>query len=240
MWLILHVHAFMCVSLTNFIFHVFCFRFCLVFTVFLATLSLFLATLEAARYLHNDFLTKVIRARPCFFDVTPIGRLINRFSNDVNEIDNDFPATLRAFASCIFSVSTPKKPNTKKTSTKFHSSSTFIHTNLIKKTLLSCIGWNIFPLHIPKGLFWSTFLPLHPIFNHSKFKWVFGKPIFTIFKRSSHYLCLYLTIKTVNLLHFFRYQSHWSPFFLISTYLLIPTPCSILSIKKPNLKSIPV
>lgn len=109
----LHVHGFMCASLTNFIFHVFifvfCFRFCLVFTVFLATLSLFLATLEAARYLHNDFLKKVIRARPCFFDVTPIGRLINRFSNDVNEVDNDFPATLRAYASCVFSVSTPKK-----------------------------------------------------------------------------------------------------------------------------------
>lgn len=83
--------------------------FCLVFTVFLSTLSLFLATLEAARYLHNDFLTKIIRARPCFFDVTPIGRLINRFSNDVNEIDNDFPATLRAFASCVFSVSIPTK-----------------------------------------------------------------------------------------------------------------------------------
>lgn len=88
----------------------FCVSFlCLVFTVFLATLSLFLATLEAARYLHNDFLVKVIRARPCFFDVTPIGRLINRFSNDVNEIDNDFPATLRAFASCIFSVYTQIK-----------------------------------------------------------------------------------------------------------------------------------
>lgn len=114
----------MCVSNQ---FHVF--RFCLVFTVFLATLSLFLATLEAARYLHNDFLTKVIRARPCFFDVTPIGRLINRFSNDVNEIDNDFPATLRAFASCIFSVSTPNKNTNllkpKKTSTKLHSSSLY-------------------------------------------------------------------------------------------------------------------
>lgn len=92
------------------LFHFFNFL-CLVFTVFLATLSLFLATLEAARYLHNDFLKKVIRARPCFFDVTPIGRLINRFSNDVNEIDNDFPATLRAFASCVFSVSIPNNQN---------------------------------------------------------------------------------------------------------------------------------
>lgn len=108
------MHAFyVCVS-NQFRFSCFCFRFCfcLVFTVFLATLSLFLATLEAARYLHNDFLTKIIRARPCFFDTTPIGRLINRFSNDVNEIDNDFPATLRAFASCIFSVSTPTTTNT--------------------------------------------------------------------------------------------------------------------------------
>lgn len=117
---------YLCVS-NQFHFSCFCFRFCLVFTVFLATLSLFLATLEAARYLHNDFLMKIIRARPCFFDTTPIGRLINRFSNDINEIDNDFPATLRAFASCIFSVSTPTyeqilSPRNyfKTVSTKFH------------------------------------------------------------------------------------------------------------------------
>lgn len=74
-------------------------------TVFLATLSLFLGALGAARYLHNNLLHHVIRAPvPAFFDITPIGRIINRMSHDVDTVDNDFPATLRAWASCIFSV----------------------------------------------------------------------------------------------------------------------------------------
>lgn len=77
----------------------------LAFSIFIATLSLFLGTLGAARYLHNFTLNRIIRAPvPEFFDITPAGRIINRMSHDVSEIDNDFPATLRAWVSCIFSV----------------------------------------------------------------------------------------------------------------------------------------
>lgn len=65
---------------------------------------MFLSCLGAARVLHNDLLHKVIRAPMAFFDRTPLGRIINRFSHDVSEVDNDFPATLRAWASCIFTV----------------------------------------------------------------------------------------------------------------------------------------
>lgn len=72
--------------------------------MFLATLALFLGTLGAARYLHNDLLTKLMRAVPAFFDTTPHGRIINRMSHDVDTVDTDFPATLRAFVSCIFAV----------------------------------------------------------------------------------------------------------------------------------------
>lgn len=72
--------------------------------IFMATLALFLGTLSAARFLHNDLLHKVIHAIPAFFDVTPAGRIINRMSHDVDTVDNDFPATLRAWMSCLFSV----------------------------------------------------------------------------------------------------------------------------------------
>lgn len=75
------------------------------FTVFIATLSLFIGALAAARYLHNDLLHHVMRAPiPEFFDITPLGRIINRMSHDIETIDNDFPATLRAWASCLFTV----------------------------------------------------------------------------------------------------------------------------------------
>lgn len=39
-----------------------------------------------------------------FFDQTPLGRIINRFSKDIEEVDSDLPATLRAFSACFFGV----------------------------------------------------------------------------------------------------------------------------------------
>lgn len=39
-----------------------------------------------------------------FFDTTLTGRILNRFSNDTKEVDNDLPATLRAFSACCFGV----------------------------------------------------------------------------------------------------------------------------------------
>lgn len=75
--------------------------------VFISTLALYVGALGAARYLHNDLLRKVLRAPiPTFFDVTPVGRIINRFSHDVDAVDNDLPATLRAWCSCFFGVYT--------------------------------------------------------------------------------------------------------------------------------------
>lgn len=76
-----------------------------VIAVFISTLALYVGALGAARYLHNDLLRKVLRAPiPAFFDVTPVGRIINRFSHDVDAVDNDLPATLRAWCSCFFGV----------------------------------------------------------------------------------------------------------------------------------------
>lgn len=76
-----------------------------VFTIFLSTLSLYLGTLGAAKYLHNSLLRNVLRSpMTTFFDVTPIGRILNRFSHDVEVVDNEFPGTIRAFTSCFFGV----------------------------------------------------------------------------------------------------------------------------------------
>jgi ATP-binding cassette, subfamily C (CFTR/MRP), member 1 len=81
-----------------------------VFTVFLSTLSLFIGALNAARFLHNHLLNTTIRApTSTFFDVTPVGRILNRFSKDIDTADNDLPATLRAFVACLFGVYTSFK-----------------------------------------------------------------------------------------------------------------------------------
>uniref|UniRef100_A0A1B0CDW9 ABC transmembrane type-1 domain-containing protein n=2 Tax=Lutzomyia longipalpis TaxID=7200 RepID=A0A1B0CDW9_LUTLO len=74
-----------------------------VFSVFLSTLSLYLGALSAARLMHAQLLRSVVRApTTTFFDVTPVGRILNRFSKDVSEVDSDLPATLRAWVACFF------------------------------------------------------------------------------------------------------------------------------------------
>jgi ATP-binding cassette subfamily C (CFTR/MRP) protein 1 len=75
-----------------------------VFATFVATLTLYIATLQAARIIHNSLLKRVLKAPMEFFDQTPTGRLINRFSKDTEGVDSDIPSTARALLSCLFSV----------------------------------------------------------------------------------------------------------------------------------------
>uniref|UniRef100_A0A6B2KWR0 Uncharacterized protein n=1 Tax=Arcella intermedia TaxID=1963864 RepID=A0A6B2KWR0_9EUKA len=52
-------------------------------------------SVRASNYLHDDCLTRTIRAPISFFDVTPIGRILSRFSTDMTIIDSElFPAIL--------------------------------------------------------------------------------------------------------------------------------------------------
>ncbi|KAI8814939.1 hypothetical protein BJ742DRAFT_784975 [Cladochytrium replicatum] len=51
-------------------------------------LLLFLATLNAAR-LHGTLVEKIIGAPLSFFEATPVGRILNRFSRDVSVLDNE-------------------------------------------------------------------------------------------------------------------------------------------------------
>jgi ABC-type multidrug transport system fused ATPase/permease subunit len=76
----------------------------LVFTIFLSTLALYLGALKAARIMHLKVLRNMLKAPMSFFETIPLGRIINRFSKDIDVIDNDLPVTLRACAGCCFGV----------------------------------------------------------------------------------------------------------------------------------------
>nr|UEO57355.1 ABCC1 [Conogethes punctiferalis] len=76
-----------------------------VLSVSVSSLALYLGALAAARALHAALLSGVLRAPTIgFFDCTPVGRVLNRFSKDVDVLDNVLPMTLRGWTSCFFAV----------------------------------------------------------------------------------------------------------------------------------------
>ncbi|XP_062850775.1 ATP-binding cassette sub-family C member 9 isoform X2 [Trichomycterus rosablanca] len=52
--------------------------------------------LTAASNLHHNLLNKIIHAPLRFFDITPLGQILNRFSADTNIIDQHIPPTLES------------------------------------------------------------------------------------------------------------------------------------------------
>nr|CAG8556518.1 4134_t:CDS:10 [Entrophospora candida] len=57
----------------------------------------------AAKRLHNSALKRILRAPTKFFDTTPLGRIINRFSKDMDTVDSILPDAYRMMLS-TFSV----------------------------------------------------------------------------------------------------------------------------------------
>lgn len=61
-------------------------------------------TLYAAKRLHDDMTSSVLRAKVQFFDMNPLGRILNRFSADVGSIDDLLPPALFDFLVILFIV----------------------------------------------------------------------------------------------------------------------------------------
>lgn len=68
------------------------------------SLILSLAFILSAQTMHESLLTNVLRWAMMLFDTTPMGRILNRFSKDVDTVDNVLPQCLRAWLMTFFSV----------------------------------------------------------------------------------------------------------------------------------------
>uniref|UniRef100_A0A8C9VY82 ATP-binding cassette, sub-family C (CFTR/MRP), member 9 n=1 Tax=Scleropages formosus TaxID=113540 RepID=A0A8C9VY82_SCLFO len=62
----------------------------------ITSLTVELMGLAAATNLHHNLLNKIIHAPIRFFDITPLGQILNRFSADTNIIDQHIPPTLES------------------------------------------------------------------------------------------------------------------------------------------------
>ena len=65
--------------------------------VMMASVLLALASLRASSALHIRLIGDVLRLPMVFFDTTPVGRLLNRFSKDVDVLDNTLPFVFRSW-----------------------------------------------------------------------------------------------------------------------------------------------
>lgn len=78
-----------------------------VFYVFVSLLRegyIFWGSLRASRTLHTRLLESVSRAKLQFFDTTPLGQLMNRFSKDMESIDQDVAPVAVGVLGCLFSM----------------------------------------------------------------------------------------------------------------------------------------
>ena len=72
--------------------------------IFLATVTLVRGAINASALMHRRLLHNVLMSPMQFFESTPVGRLVNRFSKDVDAIDVQVPMNFQYWLMCFFRV----------------------------------------------------------------------------------------------------------------------------------------
>ncbi|XP_038251340.1 ATP-binding cassette sub-family C member 10 [Dermochelys coriacea] len=74
-----------------------------VFTILRAFLFAY-GTIRAATVIHSRLFQRVMKATVTFFDITPTGRILNRFSSDLYCVDDSLPFILNIFLANVFGL----------------------------------------------------------------------------------------------------------------------------------------
>ncbi|CAF0985467.1 unnamed protein product [Rotaria sordida] len=86
-------------------FYIYCILVVILFLLsFLRTMAAKLMCLNAGRILHNKMFQRIIRCPINFFDTNPVDRILNRFTNDINIMDEQLPEDIPEFFDCVFAV----------------------------------------------------------------------------------------------------------------------------------------
>jgi ATP-binding cassette, subfamily C (CFTR/MRP), member 1 len=62
--------------------------------------------MKSSRLLHNNMLYSIMRSSMSFFESTPTGRIINRFSKDIEQIESVLPNSYKGLTRCLLQVLT--------------------------------------------------------------------------------------------------------------------------------------
>lgn len=73
-------------------------------SIYVRSLIISLQGLKAGKEIHNRLLKSVLRAPMSFFEENPVGRILNRFSRDLEAIDLTIPRTVHEVAGCAFVI----------------------------------------------------------------------------------------------------------------------------------------
>lgn len=72
--------------------------------MFGTTLAISLGGIVASRHLHADLLHSILQSPMSFFEVTPSGNLLNRFSKEIDAIDCMIPDGLKMMLGYLFKL----------------------------------------------------------------------------------------------------------------------------------------
>ena len=61
-------------------------------------------TMRASKRLHGPVVINILRSPMSFFDTTPLGRILNRLSKDIEVIDLRFPLVVKTFVMCATQI----------------------------------------------------------------------------------------------------------------------------------------
>lgn len=73
-------------------------------SVFGYSMAVSIGGIFASRRLHVDLLQNVLRSPMSFFERTPSGNLVNRFSKELDTVDSMIPQVIKMFMGSLFSV----------------------------------------------------------------------------------------------------------------------------------------
>ncbi|VDP75453.1 unnamed protein product [Echinostoma caproni] len=64
-----------------------------------------IAWIRASKVMHHNLLKRMLHAPAALFDRTPLGRILNRFSNDIENVDRTVPDALSEVITCVGDLS---------------------------------------------------------------------------------------------------------------------------------------